>query len=75
MKKFFAGMLMLFSQFLCSQNKSDSIYQTYAIHNNLPLFYKTVEEGLNYPFDWYLGNFTILTRGIQAYVPKLWNVY
>ena len=58
MKKFFAGMLMLFSQFLCSQNKSDSIYQTYAIHNNLPLFYSTVEEGLNYPFSWYSGNFT-----------------
>jgi dienelactone hydrolase len=58
MKKYFVGMLMLFSQFLCSQNKSDSTYQTYAIHNNLPLFYSNVEEGLNYPFSWFSGNFT-----------------
>jgi dienelactone hydrolase len=52
-------MHILLPQFLCSQNEKDSIYQTNAIHNNLPLFfYKSHEERWTYPLSWLSGNFS-----------------
>jgi dienelactone hydrolase len=58
MKKFIILFLVLFPQFVCSQNEKDSTYQTTVIHDNLPSFYKIVQDRLNYPLSWLSGNFS-----------------
>jgi len=57
MKKCCLFFLVLLPQIVFSQSINDSVYQTSAIHENLPFFSNALSERQKYPLSWLSGNF------------------